>query len=135
MQYAIYPHTNLNALKVKTEEVYLVRPIGLKKMKELSEQVPLKRINLSKSCLQRLPAKTKEWLKGKGIALNIEDKKGRALGIGLETIQKINEWRKDGQSYRKIQEKLGVPKSTVHYLVRYAERSKVKQGKLTLHLD
>ncbi len=135
MQYAVYPETNVKSFKFKSESAYLVRPISLKKLKELFEHNALKKIELSKSCLQRLPEKTKKWLHEKGIELKVEDTKGRALGIPLETVQQISEWRKEGQSFRKIQEKLGIPKSTVHYLVRYAQRAKVKQGKLVIHLD
>ena len=40
----------------------------------------------------------------------------------------------DYQSLREIERLTEIPKSTVHYLVKYAEREKIKKGNTTIYL-
>jgi len=42
--------------------------------------------------------------------------------------------RKDHQTLREIERVTGIPKSTVHYLQRYAQRAKIKNGKNIVYL-
>lgn len=95
----------------------------------------LKKISLSNSCFNRLPLKAKKLLKGHGIEFEIDSRKGRALSIGLEKVREIFELsKKDRQSLREIERITGVPKSTVHYLLKYADRGKIKKGNAILYL-
>ena len=54
--------------------------------------------------------------------------------LDLEKIKQVAEYHKDHLSFRKIEKLTGIPKSTIHYLIRYAERSKVKSGKQVVYL-
>lgn len=135
MRYSIYPETNIATVPADIDSVHLVRPIKEKKLLLLINKCKLKEISLSKSCYKRLSGKVRRMIEKKGIVLRQEEKRGRALGIGLSKLKEIIEMHRDDLSYREIEERLSVPKSTAHYLIRYAERDKIKKGNGTIYLD
>lgn len=133
MIYSIYPKTSISAIPSNVG-VYLVRPIKLDKLSTILRKTKPKKIFLSSSCNKRLSRKTKNFLKKKRIELVKEERRGRAIELDLKKIVELTELRKDEKSFRKIQELTGVPKSTVHYLFRYADRNKVRKGKQIVYL-
>ena len=134
MKYAITESTNVENIPRDTAEIHLVRPIKWDKIQILTTRCPIKTITLSTSCLKRLPRKTQKRLKDRGISLAIEKRRGRAIDIPMEKMLQIIELRKDYQTVREIERLTGVPKSTVHYLVKYADRGKIKKGSNVVYL-
>ncbi|MDD5163623.1 MAG: hypothetical protein PHD95_05460 [Candidatus ainarchaeum sp.] len=135
MKYSVYPFTSARNIPADSEAIHLVRPVK----KELLEKIlkkcgSLKRISLSSSCLKRIPKKTRKIFSEKRIELRIEESRGRAIEIPFEKMLHLIELRKDFQSLRGIEETTGIPKSTVHYLEKYAKRAKVKKGSEVIHL-
>ena len=135
MKYSIYLVTNLKKIPPETEEVHISRPVKLKTLQKLVRKCrKLQRITLSKSCLQRMGKKNKAFLKKKEIELALQKNKGRPLSIDLEKMLRIIELKRDYRSYSEIALITGVPKSTAHYLIKYAHRSKIRQGEQVIHL-
>ena len=134
MKYAIDQDTNVSRIPRDTEIIHLVRPIKKEKFDELINTRNIKTVTLSDSCLKRLPSKAKNKLKERGIEILIEKRRGRALDITMEQMLEIIELRKDYQSVREIEKLTNVPKSTVHYLLKYADRGKIKKGNTVIYL-
>ena len=135
MKYSINERTNIGKIPADTEEIHLVRPVKREKLERLLRKCSgLKKIYLSKSCLQRLPKKTREIFVKYGVELLHEERRGRAIGMQLEKMMNVVEMARDDRPLREIEQITGIPKSTVHYLVKYAERGKVKQGKEIIYL-
>lgn len=134
MKYSVTEHTNIATIPKDTTEIHLVRPIKKEKLELLISTRNVRKISLSTSCLKRLPKKTQKKLKEKGVSLSIEKRRGRPIGLPLEKIQEIVELRKDYQSIRDIERITDVPKSTIHYLLKYADRSKIKKGNTVVYL-
>ncbi len=134
MKYAIDEDTNISKIPRDTEEVHLVRPVKKEKLEELLKNKSVKKITLSESCLKRLPRKTREMIKNNNVEIGVEKRRGRALDISLEKMLEIIELRKDFQSIREIERLTEVPRSTVHYLLKYADRGKIKKGKNVIYL-
>jgi hypothetical protein len=134
MKYAIDQETNISRIPKDTNEIHLIRPIKKEKFDELLNTKNISIITLSESCLKRLPKKATSKIKEHEIELVIERKRGRPLEITLEQMLEIIELRKDFQSIREIEKLTNVPKSTIHYLLKYADRSKIKKGKTILYL-
>ena len=90
---------------------------------------------MAESCARRLSRKTRRFLEERGVQLVAKKKRGRVLSLSLEKIRQIIGLHQDDKTLREIQAQTGVPKSTVHYLIKYADRSKIRfQGK-TVHLE
>jgi len=134
MKVAVTERTEIEKVPRDTTEIHLVRPIKKEKLDALLNKCPIGKITLSNSCLKRLPRKAQQKLKDKGISIILEKRRGRALDLSLEKIQQINELRKDYQSIREIEKVTGIPKSTVHYLLKYADRGKVRKGSTIIYL-
>ena len=135
MRYAIASGTSIRKIPPETEAVHLVRPIDADRLRQLLRKCrDLRTCTLSASCEKRLSAKVRGMLREKGIVLVGESNRGRAIGIELQKLLDIIEMRKDFQSLREIEEASGVPKSTIHYLVKYAHRGKIKKGNETIYL-
>jgi len=134
MKYSITEDTDIEKIPKDTTEIHLVRPIKKDKLISLVTRCPIKTITLSTSCLKRLPTKTQKKLKEKGITLGIEKRRGRAIDIPMEKMLQIIELRKDYQTVRDIEKITGIPKSTVHYLIKYADRGKIKKGANVVYL-
>lgn len=134
MKYSITEFTDIDKIPKDTVEIHLVRPIKKDKLLALVTRCPIKTITLSTSCLKRLPIKTQKKLKEKGISLGIEKRRGRAIDIPMDKMLQIIELKKDFQTVREIEKITGIPKSTVHYLLKYADRGKIKKGQNVVYL-
>jgi hypothetical protein len=134
MKYSITEETDIEKIPKDTAEIHLVRPIKKDKLFNLIARCPIRTITLSTSCLKRLPTKTQKKLKEKGISLGIEKRRGRAIDIPMDKMLQIIELRKDFQTVREIEKITSVPKSTVHYLLKYADRGKIKKGSNVVYL-
>jgi hypothetical protein len=134
MKYSITEETDVEKIPKDTTEIHLVRPISKTKLELLLSRCPIRAITLSTSCLKRLPSKTQKWLKEKGISLGIEKRRGRAIDIPMDKMLQIIELRKDYQTVREIEKITNVPKSTVHYLLKYADRGKIRKGPNVVYL-
>jgi len=128
MKYCISQKDNVSLFPKGIEEVFISRPLKLSKLKELVEAKGVQRIYCSKSCLQRIPAKSRKFLQEKNTQIELQNLKGKPLSLTAEQVMQFNELRHDGLSYRKIAEKIGVSKSTAHYLAKYAQRTKLKKN-------
>lgn len=135
MKSVLYADSSIENVPRNAEEVYLARPLKIKKLEKLLKRSPIKKIFLSNSSSKRLPSKTKKFLQEKEIELVLDSRRGRAIELDLQKIAQLRELKEDGRSYREIEKELFVPKSTCHYIVKYADRSKVKNGKNTIILD
>ncbi|MFA5125443.1 MAG: hypothetical protein WC462_00380 [archaeon] len=134
MKYSITESTDVEKLPRDITEIHLVRPIKKDKLLSLIARCPIKIITLSTSCLKRLPIKTQKRLKEKGVSLAIEKRRGRAIDIPMDKMLQIIELRKDFQTVREIERITSIPKSTVHYLLKYADRGKIKKGANVVYL-
>jgi len=134
MKYAITEHTNIDSIPKDTTEIHLVRPIKWDNLNTLITKCPIKTITISTSCLKRLPSKTQKRLKDKGIIIGLEKRRGRAIDLPMDKMLQIIQLRKDYQTVREIEKITGIPKSTVHYLLKYADRGKIKKGQNVVYL-
>jgi len=134
MKIAVSENTDVKKVPRDTDEIHLIRPIKKEDLDFLLKNRPVRKISLSSSCLKRLPKKAQTKIKERGIELNIEKRRGRALDLTLEQMLEIIEMRKDYQSIREIEKVMDIPKSTVHYLLKYADRGKVKNGSTIMYL-
>lgn len=130
---AIYPKTGDKSTDGAVDGLHLVRPVKHKKLSSFLGG-SIKEITMSKSTWERLPEKSKELIRERGIGFKIEKRQGRSLERG-EKIRDVVEFHRDFKSYRKIEKELGIPKSTAHYLVKYAKRSKIKKGEKVFYLE
>ncbi len=132
---AVYPGMLLSDIPGDATALHLVRPVK----KSLLEAVLRKcggiaRVTASRSCLKRVSPACKQMLQAEGIEIAVETRPGRAIAVPLEKMLHALEMRRDYQSLREIERVTGIPKSTVHYLQRYAQRAKVKNGKKIIYL-
>jgi len=134
VKYAIRDGKDLGKLPKDATAIHLVRPLPYKDLKKVLGKGKWENVTMSNSCWKRLPQKTKNLFKEKSIPTKIESKPGRAIGIGLQRMLEVIEMRKDFQPFRDIEETTSIPKSTVHYLIKYAHRDKIKKGKDTIYL-
>ena len=134
MKIAITENTDMKKVPKDTEEIHLVRPIKKENLDFLLKNRPIKRISLSSSCLKRLPKKAQKKIKERGIEITMEKRRGRALDLTMDQMLEIIEMRKDYQSIREIEKVMDIPKSTVHYLLKYADRGKIKSGSNIMYL-
>jgi len=131
---AVTDETNVQNTPKDTTEIHLVRPIKKEKLDWLLNNRAISKITLSASCLKRLPKKAQKKIKEKGVGISIEKRRGRPIDLPIEKIKEIIELRKDYQSIRDIERITDVPKSTIHYLLKYAERTKIKKGNTIVYL-
>lgn len=135
MKIAVYPQTRIEDIPRETDAIHLVRPVGRKKIEKILEKCSgCRELSMSKSCFKRLPEKTRKVIEKKGAMIGVESKRGRAISLPLEKMLRAIELRKDFQSLREIERLTEIPKSTVHYLVKYAHREKIKKGNTTIYL-
>jgi len=135
MQYPIYPNTKIENIPKDITEIKLVRPIPTKKLTKLINKYKPQKIYAAQSTINRFSEKTKKILENHEITITKTKKMGRALEIDIKTIQEIIELHNDEQPYREIEKLTKIPKSTIHYLVKYANREKIKLGKNILYLE
>lgn len=130
MKVTFYPHQKIETIPVGSP-VQLVRPVKWTVLAELIEKRKVPHFVLGKSTLARLGTKARKLLKERGIPVKVEKSAGRPLETSPEMIKQVQEALQFHESYREIEKKLGVRKSTAHYLVAYALRKKIrKNGKV-----
>ncbi|MDD3160166.1 MAG: hypothetical protein PHQ98_04315 [Candidatus ainarchaeum sp.] len=134
MKYAVSEDTIIEKIPLDVNEIHLIRPIELKKIDYLLNNRAIKEITLAKSCFDRLPKKSKDFIKSKNVNLTLEKRRGRALVVSMDKMLEIVELRKDHQSIREIERVTGIAKSTIHYLLKYADRGKIKKGSNIIYL-
>ena len=135
MKYSVHSRTDVKRIPKETTDIHASRPLRLRMLKRLLHKCPaLKTISLSKSAFERLSRPVKLLLQKHKMQLMIVKAKGRPIAIELEKMLHIIELRRDYRSYGEIAEITGVPKSTVHYLIKYAQRTKVRHNNQTVHL-
>ena len=135
MKYSITPDTSLGKIPKGLDEVHLVRPPTPAYVEKLLEKCKLKNASMSKSCFARMGKRSKKLFKKNGISITLEENRGRAIEMDMQKLVKVIDMYRDDKSFREIEEEMEVPKSTAHYLVRYAERTKIKDGRDTVYLQ
>jgi hypothetical protein len=116
------------------EELHITRAFSKKNLtKILAKVTRLKTITLSNSTNERLSKALKEFIKKKGIVIILRKEQGRPIDIKIEKLQRILKEYKD-YSYRDLEKKLGIPKSKIHYLIKYSKRRKIKDGNKIIYL-
>ncbi|VVC00007.1 Uncharacterised protein [uncultured archaeon] len=91
-------------------------------------------VHMPKGAFVRLSAKARKGLDAKGAEVVIAEARGRPIGLPMEKILEVVELHRDNRAYRQIEEITGIPKSTCHYLVKYAERQKLRSNGKTVYL-
>lgn len=134
MRYPVASEKDFKAVPKDAQAIHLVRPLKKERIEKLFLGHRIKTVYLSKSTKKRLGKKARKFFSQKGVKIIEEKRAGRAISVDLKKLQEIVELHKDYQSYRKIEELLGIPKSTAHYLIKYAQRAKVKTGKNIVYL-
>jgi hypothetical protein len=135
MKYSVYVNSSLRKIPRETEEIHISRPLRMNSLDKLLKKCKgLNRITLSKSCLERLSGRVKKKLENKEVELMLYKAKGRPLSVDLAKMLRIIELKQDYRSYGEIATIVEVPKSTAHYLIKYADRTKIKKGKQVIHL-
>jgi len=135
MKYSITPETSLIKIPKELDEVHFVRPPKATYLEKLINKCKLTRVSMSRSCFVRMGGRAKKLFKENEIAIIIEENRGRAIEIDMQKLVKVIGMYRDDKSFREIEEEMQVPKSTAHYLVRYAERTKIKDGEDTVYLQ
>lgn len=136
MYYALRENTPLTGIPADTEKIHLVRPLSRKRLRAILSRCPhLHTIGASVSVVKRLHPEARKLLEEKHVTLTKANRAGRAIHIDLETIREIADLRKDFLSMRKIAEKTGVAKSTIHYLLKKAKREKIRKGKNVIYVQ
>ncbi|MFH1235176.1 MAG: hypothetical protein V1493_06200 [Candidatus Diapherotrites archaeon] len=135
MKASIYPGTTLSSLPAGIESVHFARPPGRKQLAAVLEKFQvIRQVSMSASSFGRISPKAKKFLEEKGIETRIIGERGRAISMPLEKMRNAIEMRRDFRPLREIETATGIPKSTVHYLVKYSQRKKVKNGKNVIYL-
>jgi hypothetical protein len=121
-------------LNSNCEILHLTRSFPLKSIKKILKKCnKLKRITVSKSTKKRLSKKVINEIRKKGISIYTKNEQGRAIEIKIDKLQKLLNMYKD-YSYRELSQQLNVPKSTIHYIIKYSKRKKIKDGKKIIYL-
>lgn len=134
MRLVVYPDTETKRLPAEANALHLARPVSAKKLCEILEKRGIESVSCSQSTAKRLKPKHLSELQKHGITIEIEKRSGKPLQIDLKKMQAILEMVRDHRSMREIEKATGVPKSTAHYLVKYADRGKIKNGNRVVYL-
>lgn len=125
----------IEGIPTDSENLHFVRPPKKKRIQAMLQKCrQLKKVSMSKSCFSRMPEKNKAMLKEKGIEIEIAVRQGRPISVPLKKMQHAMEMRKDYQTLREVERVTGIAKSTVHYLEKYAQRAKIKNGNKIIYL-
>ena len=114
-------------------KVHFVRSPKAKELEKILRN-GVREIYMPKSAKERLSSKSKKLIRGAGATIIIQSARGRPLELSPQQISEVVELQKDNRTFREIEKIMGVSKSTAHYLIKYAERQKIKQGKKVIYL-
>ncbi|HLC92258.1 MAG TPA: hypothetical protein VJH23_00970 [archaeon] len=92
------------------------------------------KIFMPASSFTRISARARKLLESSNAEVIIESSRGRPIEIGVDKLMQIIELHRDNRTFRQIEQSTGIPKSTVHYLVKYAERQKLRKGGKIVYL-
>ena len=135
MIFSVLPEMGIGRVPKEAEHLHFVRPIPKKLLEGILKKCKaLKSVSMSKSSLKRMPEKSMKKIKERRIRVEEVKRQGRPISMPLEKMQQALEMRKDYQSLREVERVTGISKSTVHYLERYAQRAKIKNGKNVIYL-
>lgn len=107
--------------------IYLPRPLRREVLEGIFEKASV--VYMPPSTYQRISRKIREQYSEK---IRIESMRGRFAFHDPETVAKIAALRKSGLSIRKIAEEVGLPKSTVHYILTRMKKLAVDEEKIIL---
>jgi len=85
---------------------------------------------MPRSTWDRLSKRAREIV---GKKYRIESRRGRFARLPVETVTTILALHRSGVSIRKIAEEFGIPKSTVHYIIK--RETKVADGNIKIIMD
>lgn len=135
MIFSVGQETGLRDVPKEAAQLHFVRPVKRKLLEGILRKCKsLKEVSMSKSTAKRMPEKGLAMMKKKGVAVKEVSRQGRPISVPLQKMRHALEMRKDYQSLREIERVTGISKSTVHYLEKYAERTKLKSGKRVVYL-
>ena len=117
----------------KFDTIHLSRPLPVKNIEIIIEMK--KKLSMSQSTYKRLSKKAKLFLKEKKVKFEFFKKPGRPINLNAEKVLKIIEYYHAGFPLRKIEEKLNVPKSTIHYMIKHSKRNRIKYNDKTVFID
>jgi len=121
-------HVKNRVPKGKFKTYHLTRALSLHEIKK----IPCKTFSCSPSTLERLSKKTKDYLKHNKYHIIVEKNKGKPLETDPKEILQIIRAYRSGKSYRKIEKEFKIAKSTAHYLVKHAKKTKIKKGNVVI---
>ncbi|MCK9292931.1 MAG: hypothetical protein WCY27_02780 [archaeon] len=125
---------NINKIYTDCQDLHITKAFSEKTFLRIYKKcTKLKLITVSKSTKERLSNDTKKLILKKRIKLYVKNEQGRPINISLSKLNKILEMYKD-YSYRDLEEKLKIPKSTIHYLIKKSKKKKLKDGDKIIYL-
>ncbi len=131
---SISDFSKISQINQNCEELHITRAFSKKNLYKILSRCPrLKTITVSSSTNERMSKALKEYIKKKGLVVAIRKEQGRPIEIKMEKLQKILAQYKD-YSYRDLEKRLGIPKSKIHYLIKYSKRRKIKDGNKIVYL-
>ncbi|AJF60846.1 MAG: hypothetical protein J4224_02580 [Candidatus Diapherotrites archaeon] len=134
MKFSVNSSSNISSIPADAGEIHFSRPVKKSIVEKLLKKCRIKKVSFSSSTAKRISSKVKKLLQEKKVELIEEKNSGRPLSTDPKKISEIVELHRDFRPYREIEKTLGIPKSTAHYLIKYADRNKVKQGKQVVYL-
>ena len=137
LKFSITNKINLRDVPYNAKILHITRPIKFTDFRSIVKKCKeLEKILMPKSTWKRLGEKTKKLIEERKIEVGILDYtiKGRPISINLEKILAAIELYKEYKSFRKIADELNIPKSTAHYLIKYAKRKKFKKDSVVVVL-
>ncbi|MDD3177942.1 MAG: hypothetical protein PHR26_00310 [Candidatus ainarchaeum sp.] len=127
-------HTKISKINNSCKELHITQAFSYKTAEKIyNKSKKINLITVSKSTKERISPKTKQFLKSKNINLVIKKEQGRPIDIPIEKLNQIIKMHKD-YSYRDLAEKLKIPKSTIHYLIKKSKKKKLKNGNKIIYL-
>lgn len=133
-KYSLNSVKNVKKIDSDCEELHITQAFSYKIISDIVKRCRrLNLITMSRSTKNRIPKKTRTFLTSKKISVKIKNEQGRPIDIPVSKIKKIIEMHKDF-SYRELEDKLKVPKSTIHYLIKKSKKKKLKEGKKIIYL-
>lgn len=124
----IKAHIKTKTPKKKYKEYHLTRALSLKEFLKIN----CKKISCSPSTYKRLSNKVKQEIEIKKIKINIDKNVGKPLQNNPKIILETIKLYRQGKSYREIEKELGIKKSSAHYLVKKAKKTKIKKDNLII---
>ncbi len=112
---------------------HLSRPMPLSEIVKVVEIK--KKFTMSSSTYNRLSKKTKTFLDKSKVKISIVQKKGRPIALDPKELLKVIEYHRAGFSVRKIEQKTGLAKSTIHYLIKHSKRNRIKYDGSTVFVE